>query len=246
MANPADGSDTLGVVERGRHDEIGRKPSGSWPKLARRTKRWLDLTAALVMLVVLAPVMSLIAIIVRLDSAGPALFRQVRVGQNGKRFHILKFRTLTHGAPSCHHERYIAAMLADCHGPGGDARAPGRAGPIAPFKDPNTTRVGRWLRKTSLDELPQLVNVLRSDMSLVGPRPLPPYEIAGLTDWARGRLTVPQGMTGLWQVSGRSTLPYARMLELDLEYVDRWSLGADLLILLKTLKALAFDWDKTA
>ncbi|HSC26006.1 MAG TPA: sugar transferase, partial [Vicinamibacterales bacterium] len=164
MADSADGSDTLGVVERGRHDEIGREPSGSWPELARRTKRWLDLSTALVLLVVLAPFMSLIAITVRLDSPGPALFRQVRVGQNGRHFRILKFRTLAHGAPSCHHERYIAAMLADCHGSDGDARAPAWTAPITPFKDPNATRVGRWLRKTSLDELPQLVNVLRGDM----------------------------------------------------------------------------------
>jgi lipopolysaccharide/colanic/teichoic acid biosynthesis glycosyltransferase len=182
---------------------------------------------ALAMLVVLAPFMVLIAIIVRLDSAGPALFRQERVGQNGLLFDILKFRTLTHGAPSHHHRRYIAAMVADCHAPSGPDGTKDQAEQIRPFQDPNVTRVGRWLRKTSLDELPQLVNVLRGEMSLVGPRPLPPYETAGLTAWARRRLTVPQGMTGLWQVSGRSTLPYIRMLELDIAYVDRWSLRED-------------------
>lgn len=223
-------------------------PHADWPL---RVKRWLDLAAASVLLVVLAPLMTLIAVCVRLDSPGPAIFRQVRIGQNGRPFKILKFRTLVVSAPAALHRNYIAAAMADRHRQTLDEAADagrnnGRRRLVIPAQEAYVTRVGRWLRKTSLDELPQLINVVRGEMSLVGPRPLPSYEVAGLVGWERRRLCMPQGMTGLWQISGRSALPYLRMLELDLEYVEQWSILTDLKILLRTPIAMAFDADKTA
>jgi lipopolysaccharide/colanic/teichoic acid biosynthesis glycosyltransferase len=246
MVNPVDGHGMARVVESGRRDQVSTQRSDSLTRQGWPLKRWIDLSLALSFLLLLLPLMILIALVVRLDSPGPAIFRQERIGRNGQRFDILKFRTMADGAPDDHHREYIAAMVSECHDPSAAGPGKQRAASIEPFVDPNITRVGHWLRKASLDELPQLVNVLRGEMSLVGPRPLPPYEVAGLTDWARRRLTVPQGMTGLWQVSGRSALPYIRMLELDIEYVDHWSLWADRCILAKTLKSVAIDWDKTA
>lgn len=246
MVSPVNRVERVDVVDHEYCDSIAKALPCAESARIPRVKRWFDVSIALVTLVVLAPLMLLIALVIKVDSTGPALFRQERIGQHGRRFHILKFRTLTDRAPSEHHRQYVAAMLADCQAQREAWRATGNVNPVTPFQDPNVTRIGRWLRKTSLDELPQLVNVIRGEMSLVGPRPLPPYEIAGLADWARRRLTAPQGMTGLWQVSGRSALPYLRMLELDLEYVERWSMWNDLVILLKTLRSIFCDWDKTA
>lgn len=243
MANHrADRIGMTGVVEDDRRDDQAADSARSPAALAWRAKRWLDLSLALLLLVVLSPVMILVALIIKLDSAGPVIYRQERIGQYGRPFHILKFRTIAHGAPTAHHRKHTAAIMADRHRQAGADHA---TKPARPFKDPNITRVGHWLRKSSLDELPQLVNVVRGEMSLVGPRPRPPYEIAGLTDRERRRLEVPQGMTGLWQVSGRSALPYFMKSELDLKYVDHWSMWLDLCVLLKTPKSI-FDWDKTA
>jgi lipopolysaccharide/colanic/teichoic acid biosynthesis glycosyltransferase len=223
--------------------------SGDPPDWPLRMKRCVDVVVASVLLLVFAPLMTLIAVLVRLDSPGPAIFRQVRIGQNGHEFKILKFRTLVTHAPDTLHKDYIAAAMAERHrlsnpapeGPGAQSRQL-----VIPAQESYVTRVGRWLRKTSLDELPQLINVVRGEMSLVGPRPLPSYEVAGLVGWERRRLAMPQGMTGLWQVSGRSALPYLRMLELDVQYVEQWSILADLKIMLRTPFSMALDCDKTA
>jgi len=161
---------------------------------------------------------------VKLTSRGPVLFIHERGGLHGRPFRMLKFRTMREGA-----EAERAALLA----------ANEMDGPV--FKiaaDPRVTRLGRFLRRTSMDELPQLVNVVRGDMSLVGPRPLPVVETRALAGVHRRRLSVRPGITCLWQISGRSELGFREWMALDLQYVDHWSLGLDLAILLRTLPAL--------
>lgn len=190
----------------------------------RFVKALFDRAAAAVLLLLLLPLLLLLVVLVRLDSPGTALFAQWRGGLNGRRFRMLKFRTMREGAEA---ER------------DGLLRANEMDGPV--FKlgaDPRVTRLGRLLRRWSLDELPQLVNVLRGEMSLVGPRPLPMVETDALDGWRRRRLSVKPGLTGLWQVSGRNDLGFEEWMKLDLQYVDNWSLGLDLAILLRTLPAV--------
>ena len=196
-------------------------------------KRFVDVVGSLVGLVVASPVMAAIAVAVKLDSRGPVLFRQARIGAGGRRFEVLKFRTMVDGASDEAHRAYVKRLQRD------DTSAAGGsddAGPV--FKligDRRVTRLGRWLRGTSLDELPQLINVLRGDMSLVGPRPPLAYEVEAYEYWQFERLGVKPGITGLWQVSGRNRLTYRQMCELDAEYVRTWSPLLDTLILLRTV-----------
>ncbi|MCL4821096.1 MAG: exopolysaccharide biosynthesis polyprenyl glycosylphosphotransferase [Vicinamibacteria bacterium] len=190
----------------------------------RFVKNLFDRATAAVLLALLLPLLALLVVLIRLDSRGPALFWQWRGGLNGRRFRMLKFRTMREGA-----EAERDALLAHNE----------MDGPV--FKlgdDPRVTRLGRALRRWSLDELPQLVNVLRGEMSLVGPRPLPMVETDALDGWRRRRLSVKPGLTGLWQVSGRNDLGFEEWMKLDLAYVDNWSLGLDLAILLRTLPAV--------
>jgi exopolysaccharide biosynthesis polyprenyl glycosylphosphotransferase len=187
-------------------------------------KEIFDRLGAATLLVVFSPLLLTLAVLIRLDSPGPVLFRQVRVGRHGREFVIYKFRTMYTDA-----ERRLAALrhLNDYDG--------------VLFKmrnDPRVTRTGKWLRRLSLDELPQLLNVLLGQMSLVGPRPPLPEEVAAYPDDARRRLVVKPGMTGLWQVSGRSDLPWEEAVRLDLRYVENWSIPLDLAILLRTLTAV--------
>jgi lipopolysaccharide/colanic/teichoic acid biosynthesis glycosyltransferase len=178
-----------------------------------------------VALIVLMPLLVLIAAIIRCSSPGPALFRQTRVGRDGRTFRMLKFRSMFLDAES---------RLAEL-----SSKNVYRAGPL--FKlhdDPRTTRVGRVLRRYSLDELPQLLNVIAGQMSLVGPRPPLPSEVLQYRPEARRRLLVKPGMTGLWQVSGRNDLSWVESLRLDLRYVENWSPALDLLILWKTAAAV--------
>jgi lipopolysaccharide/colanic/teichoic acid biosynthesis glycosyltransferase len=161
--------------------------------------------------------------VVRASSPGPALFRQTRVGKDGVEFTILKFRTMREDA-----EARRVELVTDGHGILFKIR-----------QDPRVTPVGAWLRRYSLDEVPQLINVLRGQMSLVGPRPPLPEEVAGYGDDVRRRLVVRPGMTGLWQVSGRSDLSWEESVRLDLRYVENWSLTLDLQILWKTWSAVA-------
>jgi exopolysaccharide biosynthesis polyprenyl glycosylphosphotransferase len=187
-------------------------------------KHALDRAGALVLLLAIAPVMGLVAIAVRLDSRGPAIFRQTRVGLDGKPFTVYKVRTMRVGADDVKHQ------LADVN-----------EFDEVLFKmrrDPRVTRVGHFLRRASLDELPQLVNVLRGEMSLVGPRPLVPSEVADMGEDSLRRLSVKPGMTGLWQVSGRSDLDWERSIALDLHYVENWTLGGDAGIALRTVGAV--------
>jgi exopolysaccharide biosynthesis polyprenyl glycosylphosphotransferase len=188
-------------------------------------KRLFDLTLASVLLVAAVPLIAILALLVKLESPGPAFFVQERVGLNRRRFRMYKFRTMVSGAEAC-----LAALehLNETGGPTFKLK-----------KDPRITRVGSWLRHSSLDELPQLVNVIRGEMSLVGPRPLPVRDVERFEDERhQRRFSVPPGLTGPWQVSGRNTLSFETWMELDLRYVDEWSLGLDLRILAKTLPAV--------
>jgi exopolysaccharide biosynthesis polyprenyl glycosylphosphotransferase len=187
-------------------------------------KGLIDRLLAAVALVLTLPLALVVAAAIKLGSRGPVFFVQRRGGRNGRPFPMLKFRTMREGA-----ERERDALLA----------ANEMDGPVFKIRsDPRVTGVGRWLRRTSLDELPQLVNVLLGHMSLVGPRPLPVEETRGLTGAHRRRLSVKPGLTCLWQVKGRNTVPFPEWMALDLEYIDNWSLGLDLVILLRTVPAL--------
>jgi lipopolysaccharide/colanic/teichoic acid biosynthesis glycosyltransferase len=210
-----------------------------------RLKRGIDLCLAALALVVLSPLLALIAIIIRLDSPGPAFFRQVRIGMGGRRFTMWKFRSMVHEAVEDLHRDLVLPLVRGCASE--EAEHAGRGRRIYKLADdPRITRVGRWLRKASLDELPQLFNVVRGDMSLVGPRPPITYEYEAYDAWQLERLDMPQGMTGLWQVSGRNRLSYWRMHDLDIEYVRNWSLWLDLKILLRTLRAVFVDAEPRA
>jgi lipopolysaccharide/colanic/teichoic acid biosynthesis glycosyltransferase len=188
---------------------------------------------AAALLLLLTPVMIAIAIAIRLDSSGPALFRQRRLGRSLVPFTVNKFRTMTHGASSEVHRAFVLSLIA------GDQ--PDQAEGEPRFKlsrDARVTRVGRFLRRTSLDELPQLWNVVRGEMSLVGPRPAISYEVERYApDWF-ARFAVKPGVTGLWQVSGRSELTIEDMIRLDIEYAGRRSLRLNLWILLRTVPAV--------
>ncbi|MCP3910351.1 MAG: sugar transferase [Actinomycetia bacterium] len=195
-----------------------------WRQLAKRT---FDLLISSVALVLLAPVLAAVAAVVRLDSKGPVLFRQQRVGRNGGLFDVLKFRTMVPDAED------LLTDLADQNE---------ADGPLFKMKDdPRITRIGGFLRRTSLDELPQFWNVIRNEMSLVGPRPAMPDEVEHWSPELHGRLRVKPGITGMWQVSGRSESSFAEYVRLDLYYVDNWSLLVDTAILLKTIPAVAFS-----
>ena len=202
-------------------------PGLSWSK--RGLKRALDLVVASAALLVLGPFFGLVALLIRFDSHGPAFFRQPRIGENGRSFRIWKFRTMTADAD----ERKAEYAHLNIHdGPNGDPRM---------FKihdDPRVTRVGRFLRRCSIDELPQLFNVIRGDMSIVGPRPLIPDEHQYVTDWAERRLALRPGMTGLWQVLGRNGIGFDEMVRLDYVYVNTWSLWNDLRLMARTVPAL--------
>jgi exopolysaccharide biosynthesis polyprenyl glycosylphosphotransferase len=192
--------------------------------LALFVKRVVDVVVALLGLLLTAPLWPLLALAIRVGSRGPVLYRQVRCGLRGRRFVLLKFRTMVEDAEKLQTE---VAHLNVMDGPAFKAPA-----------DPRVTAVGRLLRRSSLDELPQLVNVLKGDMSLVGPRPPIPEEVARYLPWQRRRLAMKPGITCLWQVSGRSKLDFGTWMELDLAYIDAWSLWLDLKILLLTVPAV--------
>jgi lipopolysaccharide/colanic/teichoic acid biosynthesis glycosyltransferase len=197
-----------------------------------RVKRVMDIAGSLLMLIVCLPVFAGIALAVRLTSKGPILFRQDRIGQYGRRFTFLKFRSMRVNNDESVHKEYVKQLIA-----GVAERVPTNNGDGV-FKlagDKRITPIGKFLRKTSLDELPQFINVLRGDMSLVGPRPPLPYELAAYQTWHRRRvLQVKPGITGLWQVTGRSRVRFDDMVRLDLRYAISWSPWLDFKILLRT------------
>jgi exopolysaccharide biosynthesis polyprenyl glycosylphosphotransferase len=190
-----------------------------WQHLFKRT---LDIVAPLVATLILSPLFLLAAFLIKLTSQGPVFFVQERVGLNKKRFHLYKFRTMVADAEERQQE---IEHLNEA------------SGPVFKVKnDPRITRVGKFLRKTSIDELPQLFNVLKGDMSLVGPRPLPVRDYRGFNqDWQRRRFSVRPGITCLWQINGRNSIPFEKWMELDMKYIDEWSLWMDFKILAKTI-----------
>lgn len=190
----------------------------------RVAKRLFDIVVSGVLIILTAPVMALVAIIVKLDSRGPALFRQARVGMEGRHFQMLKFRSMVLDAE---------AQLGELH-----AQNEGQGLLFKIKDDPRITRVGRTIRRYSLDELPQLFNIFGGSMSLVGPRPPLPREVEAYENDVRRRLLVKPGLTGLWQVSGRSNLSWQDSVRLDLYYVENWSLAGDLVIILRTVRAV--------
>jgi exopolysaccharide biosynthesis polyprenyl glycosylphosphotransferase len=187
---------------------------------SRMLKRTMDLIGSALALSICAPLLGLIALAIKLDSPGPVLFRQERVGRGGRPFKLNKFRTMVVDA-----EQRTAELWSQSRDPHW----------LHLEHDPRITRVGRLLRQTSLDELPQLWNVLRGQMSLVGPRPLIASEDRRLQGWARNRLDITPGLTGLWQVLGRTSIPFEEMIKLDYIYVTNWSLWGDIRLLLRTL-----------
>jgi len=206
-------------------------------KFIRVIKRVMDVTGSVAALVAFSPLFLVIAAAVKLSSPGPVFFRQTRVGQHGVPFVFLKFRSMRMGSDSAIHKDYVVKLIA---GQAERKSANGSAeGVYKLTNDPRITRVGAFLRRTSLDELPQFINVLKGEMSLVGPRPAIPYEVEAYDIWHRRRvLEAKPGITGLWQINGRSRVKFDEMVRLDLRYAQTWSLWMDIKILLRTPGAM--------
>jgi lipopolysaccharide/colanic/teichoic acid biosynthesis glycosyltransferase len=218
------GHDRERAAAIGAREEIGTVGTSRFTEMAIRL---LDLVGAAVLLIALAPLLLAIAAAIRLDSSGPAIYRQRRVGLRLRPFSVAKFRSMQEGVASDAHRAHVEQMISN---------GQGNARPMTKLQeDARVTRVGSFLRRTSLDELPQLWNVLRGEMSLVGPRPPIQYEVDRYPARAFRRFAVKPGLTGLWQVRGRSLLTFDQMIELDAEYVERRSLALNLKILLLTL-----------
>jgi exopolysaccharide biosynthesis polyprenyl glycosylphosphotransferase len=198
-------------------------------------KRSTDIAVTLVALLVSSPIMVIAALAIMLFDGRPVLFRQTRVGLYGKPFQLLKFRTMRQGDSDRSHQAYVREWIRD------NAPASSKNGTGKVYKmtaDSRITRVGRILRRFSIDELPQLINVLRGEMSLIGPRPALSYELDLYQDWHRSRLAALPGITGLWQVSGRNSLSFEDMVRLDIRYIEDWSLAEDIRIMVRTIPAL--------
>lgn len=210
---------------------------GNSRQFLSRIKRMMDVFGSALALLICAPVFLTIAAAIKASSKGPVFFKQQRVGQHGKRFTFLKFRSMYIGSDSSVHQEYVTKLIA-----GQAELKPSNGNGDGVYKltnDERVTRVGAILRRTSLDELPQLLNVLKGDMSLVGPRPAIPYEVAAYQTWHRRRvLEVKPGITGLWQVNGRSRVKFDEMVRLDLRYAKSWSPWLDLKILMRTPRAV--------
>ena len=192
--------------------------------LALKMKSVLDYLAASFILILISPVMLIITLAIKIDDGGPIFFAQKRVGRNGRRFPCLKFRTMVTNA-----EALKASLMAQNE----------QEGPVFKIKkDPRVTRIGHFLRRTSLDELPQFINVLRGEMSIVGPRPPVPAEVTQYERWQRRRLSMKPGITCIWQVSGRNNIPFEQWMKMDMQYIDSWSLKLDLILFLKTFKVM--------
>ncbi len=187
-------------------------------------KRLIDLAASAVAIVLCTPFWIIIPVLIKRDSPGPAFYVQERVGKNGRLFHMYKFRSMVDGAEKMQN---LVMHLNEMDGPVFKIKA-----------DPRLTRIGKFLRRTSLDELPQLFNVFNGTMSLVGPRPPILSEVSQYRPWQRKRLSVTPGVTCLWQVTGRNEITFDEWMKLDMQYIENWSLALDIKILLKTVKAV--------
>jgi lipopolysaccharide/colanic/teichoic acid biosynthesis glycosyltransferase len=204
------------------------------PRWRATLRRLFDIAFAAALILLFSPILIGVALAVRLDSHGPAFFRQRRVGFNQREFTLFKFRSMRLDADPRGHQEYVTALI---NGNDEDADSLPDGGRKDLYKlavDNRITPVGRWIRKWSIDELPQLFNVVLGDMTLVGPRPAIPYEVAEYPSWYLQRFSVKPGLTGYWQVSGRSERTYEEMVRLDIEYAERRSLALDLSILIKT------------
>ena len=212
------------------YPDLSKQANGKKPSLI--LKRAIDVIGGLILSLICLPFCLLIAIAIKATSKGPILFRQMRVGQHGKQFVFLKFRSMYANNDHSVHREYVTKLINN-ETPAGSTC---KSGTVYKIKgDKRITPIGRFLRRTSLDELPQFLNVLRGDMSLVGPRPPIPYELAAYQTWHRRRLLeVKPGVTGLWQVTGRSTVDFDAMVRLDLKYAIAWSPWLDIKILLRT------------
>ena len=216
------------------YPEFNKK--GEQRLFAMGIKRCIDILGSLAALLFLSPVFAAISLAIKLSSKGPVFFKQERLGEYGKPFTVLKFRSMRTDCDARIHQQYVSQFIAGKV----DGDTPEGQKPVFKIqKDPRITRVGQFVRKTSLDELPQFWNVLRGDMSLVGPRPPIAYEFRAYDAWHRRRvLEIKPGITGLWQVKGRSRTRFDDMVRLDLHYVRNWSLGLDLEIILRTVPAV--------
>ena len=214
-------------------ESVGRRRVATLGLGQEAAKRTLDVLVSLTAIIVLAPLMGLVWCLVRCTSVGPAVFRQERLGRKKQPFTLMKFRTMYVKNNDQIHREYVTSLLSN-----EQPSAGGQRGLYKLEKDPRITPVGGWLRRSSLDELPQLFNVLSGEMSLVGPRPVLPWEAQLFPEAYQRRFAVKPGITGLWQVSGRSRLSMRQALQLDVEYVLRRSLAFDISILFRTVPAL--------
>jgi lipopolysaccharide/colanic/teichoic acid biosynthesis glycosyltransferase len=214
--------------------DLAERKSGAAARAGHETaKRATDIMLSLMAIIVLAPFLALLWLLVRSTSSGPALFRQERLGRDRRPFTLLKLRTMYTGNDDRIHRDYVTGLLSSEQAP-----AVAAGGLFKLDADPRVTPLGGWLRRTSLDELPQLINVLKGEMSLVGPRPVLAWEADMFDEPYQRRFAVKPGLTGLWQVSGRSKLSMRDALQLDVEYVARRSFLFDILILFRTVPAL--------
>lgn len=226
LRNPIDITQRLHTVDA-RPRVVAAAPSRAYPLV----KRALDLTLSVLFLIAFAPVWLVIAAALKMDSRGPVLFRQARVGRNGETFMVYKFRSMHVNNDDAAHRKFVEAFMA----------APSNSDGTGYFKiknDPRITRVGRILRKTSLDEMPQILNVLKGEMSIVGPRPALPWEVAQYEPWQRERLYALPGITGTWQVEGRSRVTFDEMMRMDISYVRAPSVWGDISLILRTVPAV--------
>jgi lipopolysaccharide/colanic/teichoic acid biosynthesis glycosyltransferase/GGDEF domain-containing protein len=224
------------------HWNHGNQIAMVWPlysdllihNVEKRIKRMIDIIGAIIGMFFLSPVMLIIAIMIKITSPGPILFRQVRMGFLGKKFTFLKFRSMHYGCDERSHKEYVSDLIKNNHN--NTNRSSGCKPVFKMENDPRITFFGKFIRKSSLDELPQLYNVLKGDMSIVGPRPPIPYEVENYECWHLRRvLEVRPGITGLWQVCGRSITTFDEMVRLDISYVNNWSLWLDIKIIFKTI-----------
>lgn len=241
MANLSSLTDTTEHTHQLQRDSLARITAGRRDRrLYLQLKRFMDVVLSATLLILLSPALFLIALLIKLDSPGPVIFAQERMGydwhsRKQRTFVLYKFRSMYHDVDQSVHQKHIQDWIRGRKGANGSGKP---AELVKLTNDKRVTRVGRILRKTSLDELPQLWNVLKGDMSLVGPRPVPLYEIAEYAPWHRERLQAIPGITGLWQIKGRGLVTIDEMARLDIEYIKRRSLWFDLKIMLLTLPAV--------
>ena len=209
--------------------DLGQPGIHGWQRFAKRV---FDTLAVIVGLIFIAPLLAFVALLIKLDSPGPILYQQERIGENGRVFAMFKFRSMRVNSDHALHKTHVARLIAENLTP--QKLNPNGNGSLKLKADPRVTRVGAWIRKTSIDELPQLFNVLRGEMSLVGPRPPIAYEVELYQDWHRRRFEAIPGITGLWQVRGRNLVSFDEMVRMDIEYIQRQSFWLDLQILLQT------------